>query len=59
MPTKQPFKMRIEYDWEGGHPSGCVNYSKGAWIVRFNDGTRKQFHEKFYEYEEAKLLAEE
>lgn len=59
MPTKHLFKMRIEYDWEGGIPSGCVNYSKGAWVVRFNDGTRKQFHEKFYGYEEAKRLAYE
>jgi hypothetical protein len=52
-------KFRIEYDWEGGHPSGCINFSKGAWIVRFNDGTRKQFNEKHYGYEEAKRLAEE
>jgi hypothetical protein len=59
MSKKQPFKMRLEYDWEGGHPAGCVNFSNGAWIVRFNDGTRKQFHEKFFGNEEAKRLAEE
>lgn len=53
------FRIRIEYDWEGGHPSGCLSFSKGAWIVRFNDGTRKQFHEKFYSNEEAKRFAQE
>lgn len=59
MPTKRTLKIRIEYDWEGGHPSGCLNFTKGAWLVRFSDGTRKQFHEKYYGYEEAKRLAEE
>lgn len=57
MSTK--LRFRFEYEWQGGHHAGCVNYSKGAWIVRFIDGTRKQFHEKFYGFEEAKRLAEE
>ncbi len=43
-----PTKFRIEYYWEGGHPSGCINFSNDAWIVRFNDGARKQFHTKFF-----------
>lgn len=51
-------KFRIEYDWEGGHPSGCVNFNKDAWIVRFNDGTRCQFHTKFYGDEAEKLARE-
>lgn len=52
------FKIRIEYDWEGGHPSGCISFSKDAWIVRFNDGTRKQFNTKFYGNDSEKLARE-
>lgn len=50
--------VRVEYSWQGGHPSGNIGFSKDAWIVRFNDGTRKSFHIKKYG-EEAEKLAKE
>lgn len=50
-------KFRIEYDWQGGHPSGSLGFSKGAWIVRFSD-ERRNFHTKKYGDKAEKLARE-
>lgn len=56
--SNEKYTRLVFYDnWEGGIPRGSVGLRKGAYLVRFSDGTHKTFDPLFYK-KEAKKEAE-